>query len=100
MLNVQFFKMRDKSHNLLFPHVQLMSGPSSLNIIAFLAGVHNILFLALIVNLIKLSAFGAFEFPIKKFDTFEFLRVQKDFPLHFCFKRVSKYLSSKSLLTA
>jgi hypothetical protein len=77
-----------------------VDGPSSLNIIAFLAGVHNVLFLALIVNLIKLSAFGAFEFPIKKFDTFEFLRAQKDFPLHFCFKRFSKCLSSKNLPTA
>jgi hypothetical protein len=60
-----------------------------LNIIAFLAGVHNVSFLALNVNLTKITAFGAFGLLIKKFDTFELSKVQKVLPLHFCFNRFS-----------
>jgi ABC-type iron transport system FetAB permease component len=56
----------NKSQNRLFPHVQLAGGPSSLNIIAFLVSVHNVSFLAPIVNLIKLSPFGVFEVSNKE----------------------------------
>jgi hypothetical protein len=42
--------------------MQLVGGPSFLNIIAFLAVIQNITFLVLIVNLIELPAFDAFGF--------------------------------------
>jgi hypothetical protein len=53
---MQLFKMPNKSQNLLFPYLQLVDGPSSINIVAFLPDVHNVSFLALIVNLIRMSA--------------------------------------------
>jgi hypothetical protein len=92
--------MCNKSQNLLFPHEQLVSEPFSLNIIAFLARVNNASFLALNVNIIKLSAFGAFGLLIKKFDTFELPKVKKVLPLHFYFNRFSKCLNSKIFPTS
>jgi hypothetical protein len=42
------------------------------------------------------SEFGGFRFPKKKkFDTLELLKVQKDCPLNFYFKRYWLYLLSK-----